>query len=412
MFTLRKFAPLVLCLPLAFAPACNRAEGHAAAPKAAAAAERQLRVEVTPATQHTFSGRLPITGELKPIQEVTLKSRIGGNVVVLKFDEGDRVKKGELIAKIEANNQQAQLRSSSAAMEIASAQLARAQTDLERLKMDLARIEKLSAQGAADQKTLDDTQAAMKLGTVAVRSAMAQLDQARASRDLSRNALGETKYVAPFTGVVSRRGVSLHEYLDTVKNRDIVTIVDNSSMELLAQVAADLASGITKGSKVEFQVNATTAQSLTGEVISVSPTVDSRTRTIRLRVRIPNADGVLKGGMYATGYVTIGGERKGVAVKAQALRQEAATAAAGSAEVREDDKQSVVWRVRGGVAEKLVVRTGVTDGELTEVLEGVSIGDQIIVSSPAGLTPGMPVTANASSSPLVRNNAEVGRGPV
>ena len=411
MFTLRKLAPLVLALPLAVLPACNRAEGHAAAPTKTTAPERQLRVEVAAATQHTFSGRLPITGELKPIQEVTLKSRVGGNVVTLKFDEGDRVKKGELIAKIEASNQQAQLRSSSAAMEIASAQLAHAQADLERLKLDLARIEKLSAQGAADQKTLDDTRSAMKLGTVAVRSALAQLDQARASRDLSRNALGETKYVAPFTGVVSHRGVSLHEYVDTVKSRDIVTLVDNSAMELLAQVAADLASGITKGSKVEFQVNTATAQSLTGEVISVSPTVDSRTRTIRLRVRIPNADGVLKGGMYATGYVTIGGERKGVAVKAQALRQEA-VAAAGGEEARDDDKQSILWRVRNGAAEKLVVRTGVTDGDLTEVLDGVSVGDQIIMSSPTGLTPGLPVTVSASSAPLVRNSAEVGRGPV
>ena len=410
MFTLYKLAPLLLALPLLFQPACHKEDGPAVTSKAEAPA-KSIQVEVSPAAQHTFSGRLPITGELKPIQEVTLKSRIGGNVVVLKVDEGDKVVKGELIAKIEAGNQKAQLRSSAAAMEVAGAQLARAQADLERLTADLARIEKLSAQGASNQKTLDDTRTAVKLGTVAVRSAEAQLSQARASRDLSRNAVRETKYVAPFTGVVSHRGVSLHEYLDTVKSREIVTIVDNSAMELVAQVAADLASGITKGSKVDFQVSTGAAASLAGEVISVSPTVDTRTRTIRLRVRIPNPDGLLKGGMYATGYVTVGGERNGVAVKAQALHQEAA-AGADSGEAGGEGKQRVVWRVRGSTAEKRVVRTGVTDGDLTEVLEGVQIGEQIVVSSPAGLTSGAPVSIRPRSDSLARRHAEAGRGPV
>jgi RND family efflux transporter MFP subunit len=394
-------------LALAVVPACKpkgEAEGSKGAP-AAPAAPKATRVEVQAAVKHTFSGRLPITGELKPVQEVTLKSRVAGNVVVLRFDEGDQVKKGDLIAKIEANNQQAQFRSNAAAVEVADAQLARAQADLEKYKHDLERIEKLQSQGAADQKTLDDARSAVKLATVAVRSAQAQGDQARASRDLARNAVGETKYVAPFSGVISRRGVQLHEYVDTMKSRDIVTIVDNSAMELVAQVAADLASGITKGGKVEFQVNAPTPRTLTGEIIAVSPTVDPRTRTIRLRVRLPNSEGILKGGMYATGYVTIGGERQGVGVPTQALRQEAVATTSDNQEATDDDKQSVLWRVKAGSADKLVVRTGVTDGDLTEVLEGVNVGDEIIVSSPAGLKPGSAVTvATAAGSTVVSEN--------
>ena len=107
----------------------KRSTDPAAAQVKAPEAPKVVRVEVQPAVKHTFSGRLPITGELKPIQEVTLKSRVAGNVVVLKFDEGDQVKKGDLIAKIEASNQQAQLRSNSAAVEVAEAQLARAQAE-------------------------------------------------------------------------------------------------------------------------------------------------------------------------------------------------------------------------------------------------------------------------------------------
>lgn len=363
------------------------------------------RVEVVRATMHTFSGRLPITGELKPIQEVTLKSRIGGVVVVQNFDEGDYVKKGALIARIEAQNQNAQFRGSQAAVGVAEAQLQRAQADLERLKRDLARVEQLNAQGAADQKTLDDTRSAVKLATVTVQSALAQLDQSRASRDLARNAVGETRYVAPISGVISRRGVSLHEYVDTMKNRDIVTIVDNSSMELVASVAADLASGLTKGAKVEFQVKSNTVRTIEGEVAAVNPTVDPRTRTIRLRVRIPNPGGVLKGGMYATGYVTVGGERRAVGVPAQALRQEA-TLDSGEDTGEEADKQSVLWRIKNGTAEKLVVRSGLSDGDLVEIIDSVAEGDQIVISSPASLKPGIAVQAHEAPLPAAKEPAK------
>ncbi len=408
-FAQRWLASTVLALPLLLS-ACNRGDNAAKPPAAKPAQKKQAeppRVEVVRAAMHTFSGRLPITGELKPIQEVTLKSRIGGVVVVLSYDEGDYVKKGALIARIEAQNQNAQFRGSQAAVSVAEAQLQRAQADLERLKRDLARVEQLNSQGAADQKTLDDTRSAVKLATVTVQSAAAQLDQSRASRDLARNAVGETRYVAPISGVISRRGVSLHEYVDTMKNRDIVTIVDNSSMELVASVAADLASGLTKGAKVEFQVKSNTVRTIEGEVSAVNPTVDPRTRTIRLRVRIPNPDGVLKGGMYATGYVTVGGERRAVGVPAQSLRQEA-TLDTGDDSGEEADKQSVVWRIKNGVAEKLVVRSGLSDGDLVEIIDSVAEGDQIVISSPASLKPGIAVQAHETTLPTPSKDSAKG----
>ena len=375
----------------------------AKAPNAAATQPKTVRVETSKAVKHTFSGRLPITGELKPVQEVVLKSKVGGTVVVLNFDEGDLVKKGDLIAKIDSGNQQAQLRSNAASVAIAEAQLQRSRADFERVHRDLERVEKLAASGAADQKTLDDTKSAMKLAQVSVSAATAQLDQARAVRDLAKNAVGETKYIAPISGVISRRGVSLHEYVDTMKNREIVTIVDNSAMELVAQLAADLASGITKGARVEFQVNGPDAKPLEGEVTAVSPTVDPRTRSIRLRVRIPNVDGKLKGGMYATGNVIAGGERQGIGVPVTAVREEAVSPPADLDGDGEEDKQSVVWRVSGESVEKVIVRTGVTDGDITEVVGGVQPDDQVVVSSPTGLKPGIKIVVQQPTAAQHKN---------
>ena len=133
----------------------------------------KTRVEVARAVQHTFSGRLPITGELKPVHEVTLKSKVGGTVVLLNFDEGDAVKKGDLIAKIDSGNQQAQLRSNAAAVAIAEAQLSRSRAEFERVNHDAERVQKLHGSGAADQKTFDDSKSALKLASVSVQAAMA-----------------------------------------------------------------------------------------------------------------------------------------------------------------------------------------------------------------------------------------------
>lgn len=365
------------------AAGCNRS---GASPNASAAADL-TRVEVRAAVQRKFRGALPITGELRPIREVTMKSRIGGNVVELNFDEGDRVKKGDLIARIEDTNQQAQLKSARAAVQLAEAQVERARAELERAHRDRARIEALYARGAIDKKTLDDSQTGGRLAEAALRTAEAQLGQAQAGRDGAQNGVNETQYRAPFDGVISRRGVSLHEYIDTFKNRDIVSIVDNSAMELVASVPADLAAGVQKGGQVEFAVGALQGKTLTGEIVAVNPAADARTRMVRLRVRLPNQDGLLKGGMYATGVVIVGGERTSVGVPAQAVHQ--------TGEGGEDG--SVVWRIKGGAADRVAVRTGAQDGDLIEVLSGLDPGDQVVISSPAALRPGAAVSVKPAA---------------
>lgn len=368
----------LLTLLWTIAPACSK-------PPPQKTEDKAPRVEVVAATQRTFRGVVPITGELRPIQEVTLKSRVGGNVVELNFDEGDAVKKGQLIARIEDLTPQAQLRSTHAAVLTAEAQLARAQAELERVQRDRHRLELLSSRGAADQKSVDDSRTGARLAEVAVQAAQAQLQQARAAQDAAGVAVAETQYRAPFDGVISRRGVSKHEYIDTFKNRDIVTIVDNSAMELVASVAADLAVGINRGVRVDFHLAGLPGQTLSGEVISVNPAVDPRTRTVRLRVRLPNPTGALKGGLYATGQVVIGGERTSVAVPAAAAHHEI------SGDGQPD--RDVVWRVKGGAADRIEARVGVQEGDFLEVLQGLAPGDLVVVSSPAALRPGLPVTA-------------------
>lgn len=355
-------------------------------------------VEVAPAVSRSFRGLVPITGELRPMSEVTLKSRIGGVVTELTVDEGDRVRKGQLIARIEDQSPQASLRNARAAVGVAEAGLARAQAELERLQREKGRLELLHGRGAADQRSLDDSRTALRLGEANVKLATAQVAQASAGYQSAQVAVSDTRYYAPFDGVISRRGVSRYEYLDTMKSRDIVTVVDNTAMDLNAAVAADLAGGVVVGAKVDFQVNGVSAP-IHGELVAVNPSVDPRTRTVKLRARIQNPEGRLKGGMYATGTVTIGGERVGVGVPLRALQlltDAAARERSAAAEPSASD-QAALWRVRDGAVEQLKVRVGVRDDSFAEILSGLAAGDQVVVSNPAALRPGLAVKAKPAA---------------
>lgn len=377
-------APLALALALA-APGCKPA------PAPTVAVDSRVLVEVATAQARTFRGLVPLTGELKPINEVTIKSRIGGVVTELTVDEGDHVKRGQLIARIEDQNPQAGLRSAKASIGVAEAGLTRAQAELERLKRDRARIEMLASRGAADQRSLDDIRSAVSQGEAALKLAAAQVDQSQAGFASAQVAVRDTRYTAPIDGVVSRRGVTRYEYLDTLKSRDIVTIVDSSVLELHGTVPGDLAGGVVVGARVEFNVNGV-VEPLRGELSAVNPTVDARTRTLKVRARIPNDDGRLKGGMYVTGAVTVGRDRSALAVPAVAVHAQAGEG--------EGEAQSVVWRVAGEKAEPLRVRVGARDGDFVEVVAvgetKLAAGDTVVTSNPGPLRPGTAVKTRAA----------------
>jgi hypothetical protein len=109
--------------------------------------------------------------------------------------------------------------------------------------------------------------------------------------------------------------------------------------------------------------------------------------------------------MYATGYVTVGGERRAVGIPANSLRQEA-TLDTGDDSGEEADKQSIVWRVKNGMVEKLVVRSGLSDGDLVEIIDSVVEGDQIVTSSPASLKPGIAVQVHETTLPSAKEPAK------
>ena len=168
----------------------------------------------------------------------------------------------------------------------------------------------------------------------------------------------------------------------------LVTIVDPSSLRLVASVPAEALSQLEVGAPVEFEVSGFPDQSFNGTVTRINPVADPATRQVTLYVDIPNDEGRLVAGLFAEGRVATQRHRTLVIpAGATDLTAEAAASAAGS-----------VLRVREGRAERVQVTFGLVDPrtDRLEVLEGIQAGDTVLVGPAREITPDTPVQIAAA----------------
>jgi RND family efflux transporter MFP subunit len=354
----------MLCGALLIAAACDRTE---TAPRdAAAPAPIQIGAEsVAIVKMEEIRTGPTISGQLSAEREASVRAQIGGSVVQTAFEEGQPVRKGAVLARIEARDLQDTARSADVAVTSASAALQLAQSELQR-------TETLVKGGALAQRDLENARNA-------VVNAEAQLAAARARSSTVRSQLADTVVRAPIDGVVSEKAVNTGDVV--APGAELYTIIDPSSMRLEASVPSDQIGRLQRGAPVVFNVRGYDGQAFTGRIERISPVADPATRQVSIFVSIPNTGGRLIAGLYAEGRVE-SEVRRGLTVPATAV-----DLAAGS---------PAVTRVRDGKAERVIVTIGLRDRETerNEILSGLNEGDVLLTGAARGVTPGTPVTIN------------------
>ena len=307
-----------------------------------------------------------ISGSLAPEKEARLSAEVPGAVVQTMAEAGQRVTRGQLLARIDNSAiQQAYL---SARSSLASAQSAA--TNAER---ELDRARKLVAAGAIAERDLEQA-------TTANTAAQAQLAAARAQVAAAQQNLGRTRIVAPFTGVVATRAVSAGDVV--APGAPLFTIVEPGSMRIEAAVPAEQLSGVRIGAPVSFTVSGYPGRVFTGRVTRVSPIADPTTRQVQILATIPNAGNTLVGGLFAEGRVA-SESRSGLVVPATA--------------VDERGIAPVAMRIKGGTVEQVTVQIGLRDAanEQVEITAGLAAGDTVLVGAARGISPGTKVTVRS-----------------
>jgi len=307
-------------------------------------------------TRRLESG-VSFTGELQPSQTVEITARFAGDLEDVLVREGQHVGRGEALAKFRPRDVNDQLES-------ANAQLLAAHAGLRAAENGERRARKLLAAGAAAPSDLEAAEALRTAADAQVRAAEAMKN--RAQEDAER-----LDVPAPIAGGVSK--VFVHEGARVAIGDPIMTLVDTETLELSATVPSEAIARVQPGTLIRFRLDAYPGERFEGKVDRVNPTTEPGTRQVRIYMRLPNPDGRLVGGLFATGRVV------------DAIKENAQ--AAPVAALRKEGSDQVVYRVRDGKAQRISIQTGLLDEEanVVELIGDLSAGDSLL----SGVVPGL-----------------------
>lgn len=293
------------------------------------------------------------TGVVEPTVMVPVAPRSGGRLVALNADEGDAVRRGQVLARIEAVDLDQTVHEM-----LAREQLARAQHD---------RTRELVAQKFVSPAELDRTRAELQAAEAALRRAQAQRNY--------------NQLVAPADGTVLRRDGELGQHIPA--GQAVITLACCAPLRVTADVDEEDIPRVAVGQPVAMHTDALPGRVFDGEVADITPKGDPVSRSYRVRVRFKQPQAVdagpLRTGMTLDTNLIVSRREGALLVPNHALRSD----------VKGGVEGDVVWVVDAdGRLQRRAVRKGVTGTARTEILEGLRDGEAVVVSAPESLREG------------------------
>ena len=373
--------PIVRIVLAAFAAvllaACNKGAPEGAKPAAAASAPASAKAPadapvllLSPEDLRAVrvggadGGGPVITGSIQPDKRADLRAEVAAVVTQVAKDNGEAVKRGDLLMRLDDTSIRESLQSADAGARAAQQAFDQAQRQVERLKT-------LQAQGMTSAQALDDAEGRRN-------AAQSELVAARARVVSAQQQLRRTEVRAPFDGVVSERKASVGDTAQVGK--ELLKVIDPRSMRFDGLVAADRMAEVKTGQAVRFRINGVDGVAFDGKVQRVDATANSVTRQVAVLVAFADpASAPRVAGLYAEGRIDTG-------VAAQPMLAEASIVRSGNA--------AFVWRIgKDAKLAKVPVQLGERDprsGELA-LKGGLAEGDQILRNPGSTLVEGQRV---------------------
>jgi RND family efflux transporter MFP subunit len=285
---------------------------------------------------------------------------------------GDRVTRGQRLAKIEDFDIQEQVKQAEAAQLVSEATIRQRDADLKLAQTNAERSRSLFERQLLPKQTLDDNEARYQSAVAALDLARAQASQSKARLEELRINLGNTIIASPVNGYVSKRTVDPGAFVS--QNVPVVEVVDISTVRLVANVVEKDLKELQSGNSTRVQVDAFPGETFTGRIARVSPVLDPATRTAPIEIEIVNTAARLKPGMYARVSVTTSTKKQALVVPANAVVD-----LGGRRGVFTPLNESAVFRA---------LDLGTEQGDLVEVLGGLNDGDTVITTGSSALRDG------------------------
>jgi RND family efflux transporter MFP subunit len=385
----------IALLGLIAGPACNRQSSPQAKRDAG-----PIAIRVAPVVSRQIQRVVEAVGTLYPYDEVVVSAEVDGRVEEVRFDLGDAVAQGDVLARISEEEQrylvaqtEAQLRQALERLGLKNEEervhdiretpeVRRAQADLFDAEQRYKRARQLVDQGIGSQQDLDAAQARYKAMLAAydatlnqTRNLIQQVEQYKASLQLQRKRLRDTTVRAPFAAYVKERQVTVGQYVRV--NTPLFTLVKINPIRLRAEVPERMAPWIQIGQAAEVSVEAYPDRRFEGRVWRISPTVDQSKRTFLVEALMQNPGGELKPGSYAKARIRTNKFEQVYLVPVRAVNYVLGT--------------NKVYAVRGNTVEPREVKLGDRFGQEVEIVEGVRPGERVAITQLNRLESGVSV---------------------
>jgi len=297
--------------------------------------DTRIVVDATRVEKVTLARSADAVGSLSSENSVMLRPEITGRITAINFQEGVHVKQGQVLVELDSS--------------VARAQLAQAQASLALVSSQYRRAKELTAQGFISAQAQDESASQLKVQQAAVALAKAQLEK--------------TVITAPFDGVIGLRLVSTGDYVSP--GADLVALESIDPLNVDFRIPEHFLGVVSVGTRISLRFDALAGVTRDGVVGAISPLVDVGGRSMLLRAKVPNDDGMLRPGMFARVRLEFAG-------KETLMVPEAAIAPAGDT--------NYVYRVDDGRAVKAGVVLGQRQEGKVEIIDGLNDGDSVLIT--------------------------------
>jgi len=338
---------------------------------------------------------LDASGYVTARRQATVSAKVTGKVIEVLIEEGQNVKEGDVLARLDATEAQAQLSLNQSQLTLARSQVAEIEAMLAQAERDFVRQNDLFARQLVSEQSLDAARAQRDMLRARLASTREQIKVAQESVDVAKVQLDNTVVRAPFAGVVIAKSAQPGEMISPLSagggftRTGIGTIVDMDSLEIQVDVNESFINKVAPGQPVEAMLNAYPEWRIPGEVIAIIPTADRSKATVKVRIAIKSRDrrivpdmGVRVSFLEPAGSAP-GGARRAASAPGVLVPAEAVTAVAG--------KTGTVFVFAADAVQQRQVTLGPESTAGRLILGGLREGERVVLSPPESLRDGAAV---------------------
>jgi RND family efflux transporter MFP subunit len=365
--------------------------------------DRPIEVQAASVTERAAGGQAAVlnaSGYVTARREATVSSKITGKVVEVNVEEGMAVTEGQVLARLDDAQVRAQMGLAQAQVVAAQHAVTENQIHARQARVNLERATKLLASGAGPETDVE--QAKLDVDTTEARISLLdeQVKVAQEQVAVAQTDLDNTVIRAPFSGIAVTKDAQPGEMVSPVSagggftRTGICTVVDMRSLEIDVDVNESYLNRVTPGQDVSAVLDAYPDWQIPARVITIVPTADRQKATVEVRIAFKALDPRILPDMGVKVTFLRGPDTAASTDRAAAPAAGQAATLVPKAAIKTEGDATVVYVIKGEVAERRAVRVGGADGDRVEVVAGLQVGDRVVLSPPADLHAGSKVTVH------------------